>query len=334
MCIFSGIIEHVSNTKILVSVIYPSELKYKNINGLEKGVKMPKYERPFQLTVYSNKTAFDTAIKPTMILPFPLKRGGNQVKLLNFCNYARIFEDLDLLFPIDEIEMNATFSNNFDDEEIAVEYIGDYKASIVPNFDAIAHVSKKEFSIAQETVDLLGKYYKTGYGFIVCELTVHNKQYSPFAYMHEIRDDRKLFVPTRHFHSHSEPNITYKYDSGLLENDESYDLDDFYARTLNTKDKYLEIYEKRLFKQPATKIDPVDWDHEIYIINFPRIMHNPLYQNKAGLKVIEADSARIKNVFTYLNSSSMPSEIAFGKIKFAYKIVVTPIYKYNHDFLI
>jgi hypothetical protein len=327
MCIFSGIIEHVSNTKILVSVVYPSALEYRSINGVKKGIKTPQYNSPFQLTVYSNRAAFDAENAPTMILPFPLKHGKNRVKLLDFSRYSKIFEDLDLLFPMEEDQQSFSMNFDEDDEVIAVQYIGDYKASIAPNFAAISKVSN-EFKIVTETKDILEKYYKTGYGFIVCELTVHNQQYSPFAYLHEIRDDRKLFVPTRHFHSHQ--SASYKLNSELIDDSE---LDDFYTKTLNEKDAYLEIYEKRLNK-PKPQIAAADWDHEIFVINFPRITKNPLFIGKPGLKVIPADSARIANVFTYLDSGLIPTEIAFGKIKFAYKMVVTPVYKYNHDFLI
>jgi hypothetical protein len=372
MCIFSGAVTHVANTKILVGIVYPSSLQVREIGGAKKGVKIPDYSSPFQLTVYSNQvglggeTPLEESLEvshrqeyqPAMVLPFPLKKGANRIKILDFSKYAKIFEDLDLLFPHDlegatRSQDTYSFSNSIKDEApLEIHYVGSYQASIVPNWESFDRLQYNHFNLSPDTKELLGRYYRRGFGFMVCQLTRtarDDHQYHPFAYIHEIREDHRLFIPTRHYHKHVDPNPYAKYHtltnpnprysalssrSESEEGDDLQEVQDMFMKTLTLEDRFLEIHAKKNKMTEDRAAPAVDWDHEIYVVNFPRVLQNPLLQNKPGVRIIEGNKNRIHNVYTYLDSTLMPKEIAFGKIKFMFKIKITPVYKYNHDILV
>lgn len=356
MCIFSGGITRVANTKILTGIVYPSELQMRKINGIVKGVKVPKYQSPLQLVVYSNRVGIADSTQleqatieadsnniipvdpPAMILPFPLKSGTNRVKLLNFSQYPKLFEDLDLLFPQDTRTnaMNTLYDSI--EEALPIQYIGSYKATIIPRWDKFYLLQAQQFRLSPDTQELLGTYYHRGFGFIVCQLINNNQQYHPFAYVHELREDHRLFIPTRHYHRQAFVNSFSKY----YDPPETNDIQENIMRTLTVDDRLLDITSMRVrshappadrqkYKPPT--IGP-DWDHEIYILNFPRIQHNGLLINKAGIRIIPANATRLKNIYTYIDSTLIPKEIAIGKIKYLFKIKIDPVYQHNHDLLI
>jgi hypothetical protein len=371
MCIFSGTIENVSNTKILVSVVYPSSLVTKNVSGKKRGVKVPDTQHPLQLTIYSNqvalgaKTSLETTLdvdsmpvyEPAMVLPFPLRNGKNRVKLIDLSNYSGIFEDLDLLFPTfndgsRSRGIEQDYMTNESASPLEVHYVGSYKASIVPNWDSFNRLQYAQFNLSPDTQELLGKYYRRGYGFMVCQLVGSQggeagHKYHPFAYYHEVREDGRLFVPTRHYHKKPAMNPYAKYhtisDASLM-GDESdmQDLDDHFMNTLTLEDKWLQLNIKRThiinpeIKKPLRPgaVEGLDWDHEIYVVNCERVRRNPLLINKLGARVISADSSKLQYVYTYLDSAKLPMDIAFGKIYLLDKIKINSSYKYNHDFMI
>jgi hypothetical protein len=225
---------------------------------------------------------------------------------------------------------NAT--NSYDDDTLEVHYVGSYKASIVPNFKSFGLVDTSEFNLAPDTKEILEKYYKSNYGFIVCQLMASrngdNHKYHPFGYLHEIREDGRLFIPTRHYHKMNEFNPYTKYHLGV--DDDNQDVSDHFMSTLSMEDKWLRLnIKKREFSTPKKK--PIaDWDHEVYVINCSRVRRNPLFSNKIGATVLQADS----DTRGYLKLNKLPENFVFGNISNVTKLIIDSSYKYNCDFIV
>lgn len=355
MCIFDGPIRSVANTKILIAPVYPAKLVTKQVNGSKRVYKQPS-GRPLQLVIYSNNvTKQESALasdlgeegvsRPTaMILPFPLIKGTNRVKILDMSRYPNFFDDLDLLFP-QELEGSRSFTNSYsdsDNEPLPVQYVGGYKASIVPNFKNFDRLQYHEFNLSPDVKELLATYYSSGFGFMVCILTRSSTQYHPFAYVHEIREDRKLFVPTRHYHRKTSANPFAKYHDpteGRPPVEDAEDMDggeiaDYFYRTLALEDRWIELTAKKQNLE-STRTSPrkqseVDWDHEIYVLNCPRITRSALL-NKPGIRIIPASNERLGNMYVYVNSQFMPNDIALGEIRALHKIKIDPVFRNNCD---
>lgn len=358
MCIFDGNIDNVSNTKIFISVVYPAKLIVKKIHGIEKGFKTP-IGKPLQLVIYSNNIQmpsinYDTEVpgikipQTAMILPFPLIKGENRVKILDMSKYSNFFEDIDMIFPVLKNQgfTNMTYGELNDSEEmLEIQYVGNYKASIVPNFDSFNKLNYDEFNLKPDVKELLRKFYSKGYGFMVCIINNKNSkpsQFHPFAYVHEIRSDRRIFIPTRHYHKKMTTNPYSNYhnptDSGLSEkmkenqdDEEVNEISNYIYGTLMIDDKWMQLNSRKRDLQSYREKEEIDWDHEIYIVNFPRIVHNPLLL-KPGVRIINGDLNKLVNFYTYVEASKLPIEIVLNKPSNLYKIKIDGTYKYNHDF--
>jgi hypothetical protein len=355
MCIFSGVIKHVANTKILVTVAYPAQVITKNVGGRMQPVKIPDTAHPLQLTVYSNQVALggatalelssgvepDKAYAPAMVLPFPLRKGANRVKLLDLSEYSNIFEDLEMFFPNESEthEYSMTNSASQDSSVLAVHNIGSYQASIVPNCQSFTRLQAGVFRLSPDTQGLLERFYKRGYGFIVCQLKVGRRsqleEYHPFAYCHELRENGGLFVPTRHFHSKVPRNPYLKgYDARALWNLEEgeAEVSEHYLDTLEMEDRWINMNIRRTHIDQVKQESPeLDWDHEIYVINRPQVGDNPLIKEKTGARTSAASAARMENFYRYLDSTKMPKAIALGRIRCLHKVSINSSYRYNHD---
>lgn len=359
MCIFAGNIDNVCNTKIFVSLVHPSKLVIKKVNGIDKGLKTP-VGKPLQLVIYSNNVQastlnFDTDVpgiklpENAMILPFPLIKGENRVKILDMSNYENIFDDLDMIFPTIKNKGFRGMLGNYSiaDDMIPVQYIGNYKASIVPNFDNFDKLKYQEFHLSPAIKELLKKYYAKGYGFMVCMLNNNRdnslSQFHPFAYVHEIRSDGRLFIPTRHYHKKVTSNPFSKYhnvaDSGILNRleksnpfeESENEVSDYLYGTLMVDDKWMRLTAKRKDLQSYREKNEIDWDHEIYVVNFPRLLKNPLL-SKPGARIINGDLNKLINFYTYIEAAKLPKEIVLNKPNSLFKIKIDSHYKYNHDF--
>lgn len=364
MCIFSGEIEHVSNTKIFTSVVYPSRMVIKKVNGVQKGFKIPE-GKPLQIIIYSNSVQssdftklVDTNVPgiktpmSAMILPVPLIKGSNRIKILDMSKYGNFFEDIDMVFP-------STSTNGFrglinqsygldEDGMLNIEYVGNYKASIVPNFKSFDKLKYDEFNLTADVKKLLQNYYKDGFAFIVCILNNKNSkpsQFHPFAYVHELRTDGRIFIPTRHYHKKIGSNPFAKYynptdaayapveKSTREDKDETDEVNDYIYGTLMVDDKWMKLTAKRKDLQSYREKEELDWDHEIYVVNFPRLTKNALLK-KPGVRIINGDLNRLVNFYTYIEASKLPKEIVLTKPAYLFKIKIDGNYKYNHDLYI
>ena len=184
MCIISSTVESVASTKIFCC-------------ALEGGKR--------QILVYSN--AVDTYLpNNTMILPVP---NPDSVQFLNLKDYSTFFDDCASSFvkPRDHHHLYASRSlsagihDSYD--PLPVHSVGSYSASIVPSIADFHRLDRQLFAIPSALVNLLGEKYDDSFGYIVCRLKRGHHAYHPFAYMHDIHQNRLLFIPTYHIHPHS-----------------------------------------------------------------------------------------------------------------------------------
>lgn len=172
MCIISGDVSTVKNTKIFV--------------GLQEGGQR-------QLTVYSNEVALENEPSGTMILPVP---EPSDVQFVDMTNHKDLFDKLDA-WPREK----GGYLSLGGDRSLEVEEVGSYVASKVPNHSAFESLDKDKFRVKEEVLKYLKQTYPKGYSFIAFALEP-NKSYHPFAYSHLAPKDGKMFIPTMHFHSH------------------------------------------------------------------------------------------------------------------------------------
>jgi hypothetical protein len=292
---YKGNFTHI-HTRIFTSVVYPciydEEKKTKVSNG-----------NPLQLTVFVNvleNISFTPDNESYLVLPFPLITGKNRVKIFDIDNYPKIFEDLSLTFETDEKE------NDYD-------VIGKYEVSILNKIDDL-DLSYK-----------IKNNYKTGFGFLKCIPKFHklkNKEpaktnkteFLPFAYVHEIKPDTKMFIPSKLIFI----NKLQTFASAATE----IELDD----TVN--DKFINWFLKKKEKPAPPPVKADNKSFEIYITNFPRVAKNPLL-TQAGVLIKEKKIKEKHDLF--LSKSKFPKNLEIKKIDFIHQINIDNEYKFNHN---
>lgn len=242
MCIISGEIESVSNTKIFCGV---------NKNKTQ------------QLTIYANNVDNITT-NNMMILPVPFPETVNFYDLSNYVNF---FDDCDECFENQSLNLSRGFSvsANYSVDSLEVHDVGSYKASLAMNLNDLNNANPKYFYLSPEVKEYLAEHYNhKSIGFILCLLVLGNKEYHPFAYSHKIINKR-VYIPTRHFHLHKNDNSDYGDYSNFAE------LDPRYAKN------------SRLDTRDDNYAD--DWSHDIYLYNvttkgnnYIDKIHNRLYK--------------------------------------------------------
>jgi hypothetical protein len=183
MCIISGPVTEVARTKILVAPVETTE-----------GV-------PRQMTVYCNKVSMSGSEPGAMVLPFPT----SVCEFYDLSAYPHLFKDLNkMCWPRSR---SLSYSNSADSDSwgspaLQVVQNGNYKACVVPamsDFDRLPH---EVFQVKPEVIEFVKSQYPEGYSFVVCQLD-RNKEYHPFAYMHNTLAGGMMFVPTLHYHQKS-----------------------------------------------------------------------------------------------------------------------------------
>lgn len=188
MCIISGEIESVCDTKIIAA----------------------KVNNDKQLTIYSNKV--DTERPVAMILPYP-NAVVRPVIIETKAEDNGIFGNIDGLWN----PFARTFGGNdeeeyfeYDSEPLEVHRSGNYQYSIATSAAELSQLNNKVFNIKSDLQTLLDEYLNRGFGFIICIID-KNVDYSPFAYVASIYGD-KFFIPTKHYHEHAnKPNSSQEY---------------------------------------------------------------------------------------------------------------------------
>lgn len=207
MCIISGEVEHVCETRIAVAPV--------NNNNTQ------------QLTVYCNKVRMG-ANAGAMVLPFPA--GPCTVLAPEDFDGEQLFSKLNDILPV--MKSRGVYRNFALDGAAApleVFDVGSYQCSIATNAPDLHRINNSVFQINTDCLRFIEHNYPKGFGFMICILKKDAK-YHPFAYVHAMRQDKKLFIPTVHYHEHVNESHHYA------------------TRSKN---------------QPVIS---TDWDHEIFVL--------------------------------------------------------------------
>lgn len=331
---FCGELDNVKNTKILVAKVFPCQV----VDAVDRMGRNRKFKKPtgppLQLTIYSNQISLvrnpvdeQGRSNTAMILPFPIIPGAkNRFKIFPMTKYGNIFDDLEMLFP--DLPQKPARS---EDMQLPTMNIGSYSVSVAKDLEQLSRVNPKVFKTTNDLIQLAGQYYPKNFGFLICILKT-NAQYHPLGYVHEIRSDGKLFIPTRHHHVQDKNS---KYSMNQFSNyhewqtgqdgeidlgtasgsgrNSSIDLDNHFHDTIMQEDRWMRHQVRR--NESATQINKqarLDWDHQIYIVN-----HTPKLKN---IEVPLPD--RLTNVYSYLSMNLMPQEITFNGIKTVVRLVL------------
>lgn len=327
---FTGCIEDVANTRLLISKVYASKI----INTVDKSGKARKFKRatgePLQLTIYSNAVSMyhnpdsqyadnpddgydypkTDKSRTAMIIPFPIRSDrSNRFKLFSFGNYGSVFDDIELLFD--------TKPSNTSDQQFSTS--GNYIITVIKSIAGFDAINPDLFTLGNQAKSIIKQYYSTGFGFILAILK-HNAQYKPFGYCHELLANGKLFIPIRHcildddvryidkqFGKYHEPQIV-KVDS---------DLSELYHDTLLSEDRWLRHQISRKNLETTRQKTELKWDHVIYVVNQPLQLEK---YNCVGMKCNTTNIEKMREVYSYLNINLFPEIITFGGIKSIHRI--------------
>lgn len=213
----------------------------------------PNKNYTHQITVYSNKV-HNTKTDNAMILPVPY---ANTVQLFDLSKYPNFFKDIDNCFSAPRSK-GAT-SINF---KLDVVSVGSYLASVANNYRDLLNIDKSVFNLSDDCAKML-KMYPSHYGFIVCKLANENKEYHPFAYSHRI--EKKLFIPTKHYHGGSHEKEIEFFDHNIftwkseinLQSNNSVVINKF--KNLKMPPEFelsnLDIIQKNIFETPCEIIE-------------------------------------------------------------------------------
>lgn len=242
MCIISGKINSVSNTKLFCGT-----------NSVASR----------QITVYANNVDNPTR-NNTMILPVPFPQS---IQFHDLTKYSELFNDCSNCFK------NQNYSNSFGTfnnslrkksmtKSLVVTSVGSYSASIANSLSDLNLANPEVFTITEESKKYLAKHYNNpNFGFIICKLNVGNHKYHPFAYSHNIKD-KTVFIPTRHFHLHdSFTGVSDTY--GLFPSVDEITPLGVQGRNQTTND----FFPVGMGSDDGDDSTADDWSHDIYLYN-------------------------------------------------------------------
>jgi len=180
MCIVSQPVKEVDSTKILVAL---------------------SSDKTRQMIVYGNRVDNEIATN-AMILPVP---NPQTIKFHDLSKHKNIFKDLDSAFyhvTTNSFDGALSYSTN-SMNMLKVFDVGSYQVSMANTVDDILRINKQVFDLSAGCYELLKSQYTSNFGFIVCKLKQGNATYHPLGYSHQVINQQKLFIPTKHYHEHT-----------------------------------------------------------------------------------------------------------------------------------
>jgi hypothetical protein len=247
MCIISGPVLSVNSTKLL---------------GL------PSRNGKRQLTVYRNSVA--TPNSNVMCLPVP---NPNSVR------FERVPKDIfdQCKNSFDHIIKNSfslsttrSTKRSINRGTLPVLSHGSYDVVLVPSMDDIYRIPSHFTALSPDVIEFLNASYPTNFGLVLCKLKAGNADYEPFAYSHDIQDNKQIFFPTKHYHVHNETN--YSRYRGMEDNDELPGWASAFSGGSLLGGSIMGLPGREMPKLVNTRFAD-DWDHEIYSAGTPQWCH-------------------------------------------------------------
>ena len=176
MCIFSGSVSLVANTKIFARSAGDGQ----------------------QFLVYSMQ--YDAAAELAMILPVPtpVAAAEDAIRFIDLSGYEAFFDDMADGF-IEPQSQSRSFSAPLPAsfQSLKMYEVGSFQASFVPTLNDFSRLDAR-FRLPAQTWDALPRY--SDYGFVVFKLQAGAKNIHPMAFSFPRRNLGELFFPTVHIH--------------------------------------------------------------------------------------------------------------------------------------
>lgn len=175
MCIFTGKVEEVKNTRIFARL---------RTDGHQVLI--------YQMSV---KAPQDLA----MVLPIPIKKaaGENAVKFFDFSKYETVFRDLWKCFPTWNFSPDPAAPAYSSRGALSVVSVGAYDASFVPTIADFSRLDAR-FRLPDDVWAKLPGY--ANFGFAVFKLKPGYAQVHPMAFSFPTAQVGTVFFPTLHIH--------------------------------------------------------------------------------------------------------------------------------------
>ena len=177
MCMFSGKVKEVSNTRIFARMVAPAR------QGL----------------VYAMHV--DTPAEVAMVLPLPVVAGSAEdaVKFIDLSKFPHFFSSLDKGFP--SPAGGDPFANSLGpptrSAPLKVHQVGSFEASYVPKMADFSRLDAR-FRLPEGSLEKVGLYQD--YGFAVFKFKPGKQKVHPMALTFPSRFADRLFFPTVHIH--------------------------------------------------------------------------------------------------------------------------------------
>lgn len=170
MCIFSGTVTSVRNTRIFARML-PDQR---------------------QALIYEMSLHMEQSL--AMVLPLPVRTGG-EPEFVDLSRYSDFFSDLENGFP-DEDSLSLGAGT------LAVQLVGSFEASYVPSIQDFDRLDPR-FRLAPRVWQALPQY--ADYGFAVFKLRPNTRKVHPMALHFGTRQGDKIYFPTTHVHDGTVP---------------------------------------------------------------------------------------------------------------------------------
>lgn len=179
MCIFTGKIEEVSETRIFA-----------------------RREAYRQAIVY--EMFLSSKIDTAMVLPIPVSKenASNKVEFIDLSKYEDFFDDIEFLFPKNRSRSLSLVASA--GPILEVQQVGAFEASFVPNQTDFIHLDPR-FKLNDNILNKLPDY--KDYGFVVFKLRKGESQVHPMAFWFHTSTKEKLYFPTVHVHNEQVPQF-------------------------------------------------------------------------------------------------------------------------------
>jgi hypothetical protein len=155
MCLFTGVVNSVSNTRIFAAPV-GSQL---------------------QLIVYQNEVSVSQNV--AMVLPFPFyadqMEQKMEIQLINMTQYTDFFKDCDKELPKSSSPRGTGifFGGGFGSaasNNLEIKQVGSYDISVAYSLDQLGKLNWEHFDLSRSLLAILQKNYAESFGFLVCKI--------------------------------------------------------------------------------------------------------------------------------------------------------------------
>jgi len=237
-----------------------------------------------QLTVYSN--AIITPDSNAICLPVP---NPHTVKFEHVPK--DIFEQCNNSFDVNQ---SLSLARSFKGTSLPIQSHGSYEVILVPSMDDIPRIPSRFTTLSTEVIEFLNASYPSNFGIVLCRLKRGANKYEPFAYSHEVQQNKQLFFPTKHFQIHGDSKT--HGDSKIHGDEEEVGWSSNFGGSLLGGD-LMGLPGRKMPKLVNTRFSD-DWDHELYSIATPTWCHDSKKKQMRSTNRI--------------NWSHLPAEYQFG----------------------